>query len=255
MNNEHEPFQGEALKPYKVPPPTTCWWCGGGDLTREHKFKKSDLLRMYDQSGLVWGDGAYLRTVQSIRKSGTVRFTASLCAKCNNEHSQTFDYAYEKFSNYVWQNLDAIAHNEFLDMAVIYGACWQDKALDLARYFAKHIACRMAHDGYMVPATVVPFLNGGAVLLNVQMVLFINHRLYEIHKRGLEGGYEGRGLFIEPAQGLISLSRQRLTLYSSSIVTGAIGVWYRWDEDTSETYPFYFYQQARLYDRRELPER
>jgi hypothetical protein len=39
---------GADLDPYRVPAPTACWWCGSpGPLTREHKFKKSDLGRMW----------------------------------------------------------------------------------------------------------------------------------------------------------------------------------------------------------------
>jgi len=42
----------------------------------------------------------------------------------------------------------------------------------LARYFSKHIACRMSESGFAVPSSFVAFLNGAGLMSDVQMVLF-----------------------------------------------------------------------------------
>lgn len=247
-------LEGDALAQYKPPRPETCWWCGGIGLTREHKFKKSDLRRMWDDDeGLVWGDSDSLRAVKSTRKSEVVRFRASLCARCNNERSQSFDYAYEAFSDYVWGNQDRLWRRRYLDMAEVYGDDWPERTLDLARYLAKHITCRMVHDGYAAPPTVAAFLDGGRTLSNVHMVLFKDRDLYRWYRRGVRDGYDARGLWIAPARGAVSRSRRRLTMYSSSVTIGAVGVMYRWDEDCVEVDPFYVYQRARLHKRHRLP--
>lgn len=246
-------LQGAALTTYRSPPSECCWWCGGRGLTREHKFKKSDLSRMWDGEGLVWGDGESLRDVRSPRKSKVVRFRANLCARCNNERSQPFDYAYDAFSNFVWANQDRLWRRRYFDMADVYGDDWSTGTLNLARYLAKHIACRMVHDGFTAPPTIGTFLNGGQSPLNVQMVLFKDRDLYGLYRRGVRDGCDARGLWIAPAQGAVSRARERLTMYSSSLTIGAVGVMYRWDEDCDEVDPFYVYRRARLHKRHRLP--
>lgn len=86
-------------------------------------------------------------------------------------------------------------------MAEVYGDDWPERTLDLARYLAKHITCRMVHDGYAAPPTVAAFLDGGQILSNVHMVLFKDRDLYRWYRRRVRDGYDARGLWIAPAQG------------------------------------------------------
>lgn len=250
-----EPLAGDALDPYKSPVPKECWWCGEATLSREHKFKASDLRRMSDveQGGVMWGDGESLRAVRSVRKSAVVRFRANLCARCNNQRSQPFDHAYDKFSDYLWTNQDGLWRRRYLDLADIYGSGWPTQSLELARYIAKHIACRMVHDGFAAPPGTAAFLDGEPVLTNVHMVLFKDRALYGLYRRGLREGCDARGLWLGPANGAVSRSRRRLTMYSSSMAVGGVGVMYRWDEDCTQIDPFYFYRRARLHQRHRLP--
>lgn len=252
-----EPFlEGEDLEPYKVPSNGRCWWCGSIATTREHKFKHADLKRLQgDGTGLTWGDGERMVNIRSLRKSPQVRFTANLCAHCNNTKSQPFDRAYDRFVEYLWNHKDELWRFRHIDMKEIYGNSWPDDVRNLARYVVKHMGCRMNHDGYPVPQDFSLFLNGTPMLANVQMATFKNPTLWALHQKLREDGPDwSLGLWIDPARGAVSQSRKILTMYSSSLTVGYVGIMYRWDLDTPVTDPFYLYRKARLHRRDRLPE-
>jgi hypothetical protein len=75
-----------------------CWICGGLANSREHKFKKSDLIRSSttwapdDQPYLVAG-GMQRRIPSPNSKIAT--FGKVLCSDCNSTRTQPFDRAYE----------------------------------------------------------------------------------------------------------------------------------------------------------------
>ncbi|MEU6745962.1 hypothetical protein ABZ914_07045 [Spirillospora sp. NPDC046719] len=250
------PLEGAALAPYKSPSTGLCWWCGARADTREHKFKRTDLTRMWgDSDHLVWGGVIdRLVKVRSARKSPTVKFEANLCAQCNNARSQLFDYAYDKYAEYVWSNLNDLWGRQFIDMSTIYGSSWSTDVLNLARYFAKHIGCRMANDGYSVPPSIVAFLDGASKITDVHMVLFKDPQRWNLRREGLKNGIDADGLWIAPAMGAVSTSRQRLTMYSSASILAYIGVMHRWDEDARDVDPFYIHKKARLHRRDQLPD-
>lgn len=248
-------LEGDDLAPYRVPDSGLCWWCGSVATTREHKFKRSDLKRLQGNNGeyLMWGTDDELRSIRSLRKSSLVRFKVNLCGSCNNARSQPFDTSYDRFVDYLWTHMDKLWRFRYVDMQSIYGASWRDETLNLARYLVKHIACRMDHDGFTVPNNFAPFLNGDSLLPNVQMALFKNRALWRLHKKIRKDEDWSLPLGIDPAHGYVSRRRQVLTMYSSSLTFGYIGVFYRWDLDTPHTDPFYIYQKARLHRRDKLP--
>jgi hypothetical protein len=250
-----EMLSGAALDPYRVPALTTCWWCGRpGPLTREHKFKRSDLGRMWDgDESLLWGNGTERRTLKSMRKSRDVRFEPGLCGPCNNDRSQPFDRAYQAFSDYVW-NHGELGRADWLDMAQVYGATWPTSVPDLARYFGKHIGCRMAHDRFPIPPSLSAFLDGTAHAADVQMVLFKSQPHYDVYRQAQAAGDDARGLWLEPGLGHVSPSRGRLVTYSGSLIVNFVGVFYRWELEPDGLDPFYDYRRARLHWRHKLPD-
>ncbi len=247
-------LEGNELEPYKVTDSGKCWWCGGTANSREHKLKRTDLTRMWGTDDhLVWISDQRQVKVRSARKSPIVKFVANMCAPCNNTRSQPFDAAYDKFADYVWSHLDDLWRHRFLDMSLIYGPNWQGGVLNLARYFAKQLACRMANDGFLVPSGITPFLDGQPLLPNVQMALFKEPNFWKTYRQGKREGFAASGLFLSPAEGMVSRSQRKLVMYSSSAIIGYIGVMYRWDDYVSETDPFYIYRRARLHRRDHLP--
>jgi hypothetical protein len=248
-------LEGDDLQPYKVPDSGLCWWCGSTADSREHKFKRTDLTRMWgNEDHLVWICNQEQVKIRSARKSSIVKFTANMCASCNNSRSQPFDVAYDKFADYVWDNLDNLWRSRFLDMRRVYGGDWQESSLNLARYFAKQLACRIDDAGFQVPSIIPPFLNGQPLLSNVQMALFKDRELWNFYCQGKSEGSATAGLFLSPALGAVSKSQRRLTMFSSSAVIGYIGVMYRWDDAVAGSDPFYVYRKARLHLREDLPE-
>lgn len=248
-------ISGPDLDPYRNAVSGVCWWCGGSANSREHKFKRTDLDRMSDGSGLLRGSTASpnLIPILSTRKSKVVKFEQNLCRKCNDTRSQAFDLAYDKYANYVWANHARLLRRSAIDMKNVYGESVVDDLLDLGRYFTKHIGCRMANDGYSPPSELAEFLDGGLLLSNVQMVLFRDLSGLRWWNRAPRAGEQEPGLSMGDAYGEVDSTRSVLTTFSSVTMIGRIGVFYRWQEDWPETDPFYLYRRAQLHKRASLP--
>lgn len=247
----------EFLRLYQVRDPTTCWWCGSLATTREHKFKRSDLSRMWGEDDhylMHWDGGPPYSKVRSAVKSSQVRFKKTLCAPCNNARSQPFDRAWDKFGDYVWPNRQLLKHSRWLDAEAIYGSQWNEGLRSLAAYVVKHAACRIADYNFEVPEDLKDFLNGSDHSANIQMVLFRDRDRYRDLKKGQRLGIDSGGIFVSPDAVHFSRSRPGINMYSSSLVVGCIGVLYRWAYDVSEADPFYQYQKPRLHWRHHLPD-
>lgn len=201
--------------------------------------------------GLAWVNDVRIKPIRSAGKSPQVRFEPSLCAPCNNDRSQPFDRAYQIFSDYVWGR-PSLWRARYLDMADVYGPTWQQEVVQLARYVAKHIGCRMAHERFPVPPSLSRFLDGEPLLVDTHMVLFKSRDYYRLYRKGVWGGYDARGLWISPARGAVSRSQQRLTVYSSGLAVNMIGIMYRWEDNCQGVDPFYLYRRARIHQRHKL---
>ncbi len=244
---------GADLEPFKVPALTRCWWCGSSaPLTREHKFKLSDLKRMKPEEGLVWVGADRMRDITTIRRGSLVRFEPGICAKCNNERSQPFDNAYQAFSDFIWCR-SALWRRRSIDMADIYGSEWAECSRLLGRYVAKHLGCRMAHERYPVPTSLGAFLDGTSELADVQMVLFKCRDYHRFYRRSRRGDNGGGGVGFTPAHGAVSRSKQRLTVYTAGLVVGFVGIMFRWEEGSDHgRHSFYHYRYPRLIKRHKL---
>ena len=248
---------GDELLPYKSPAGAVCWRCGAKATTREHKFKRTDLERMWgagDQYLVHYGGGKMpLSKVTSARKSQQIRFSPNLCAQCNNARSQPFDRAYDRFAEYVWANLDSLRRRRYLDASDIYGNDWRIGFHDLARYVVKHVGCRIADSDFAVPQDFRDFLDGGDRAAHMHMVTFKDRDLSRWRTRASRQGIDAAGLHIDPGMAVINRSTHAMTMYSSSLGLGYVGVMYRWEEDASNTDPFYIYKLAPLHWRHRLP--
>lgn len=248
-------LSGDELLPYKSHVGAVCWWCGSTATTQEHKFKRTDLERIWEDPFLMHGgDGIRLSKVHSPRRSPQVRFSPNLCASCNNARSQPFDLAYTAFADYVWANLNNLHRRRFLDASLVYGDDWRVGLRDLARYVVKHVGCRLASADVAVPQAFRDFLDGGNRAANTHMCLFKNKALKRVRDDGQRAGVDSDGLYIGPGAAAFSHSRRVLTMFCSSLSLSYIGVMYRWEEAASDVDPFYVHKQARLYWRHRLPK-
>lgn len=149
----------------------TCWWCGEPANSREHKFKKTDIERAFGRGPyregrtlVKQGDSGRQTDVTGSR-SKVFKFEPMICASCNGVRSQPFDRAYDLFMDYIFENEDVLLRTGEVDLRDIYGDDWEEKALDLGRYFVKHICCRLGNVAdqreVVLDGRLIDFLNGG----------------------------------------------------------------------------------------------
>lgn len=135
---------------------TYCWICKRVADSAEHRIKKSDLVNLYG-SGSYKGENAVvlIRAGQEIPVQGPnskfVKYKKHLCSKCNNEFSQPFDKAYERFIAYIRQNKDLIIKRRLIDFQDIYGDEFEVGQCNLYKYFVKSLGCRLSNDNYPIP--------------------------------------------------------------------------------------------------------
>lgn len=98
-------------------------------------------------------------------KSNAFKFNPTLCRRCNGDRSQPFDRACDAFMNHVEANRQQIANLRRIDLRDVYGSTWRGEAENLARYYVKHIGCRIADDlggtDLGIDQELIDFLNGG----------------------------------------------------------------------------------------------
>lgn len=142
----------------------TCWWCESAPAdSREHKLKRSDLVRQFGRGPypeLVSVRDGKSRTIQG-PNSTLAKFKATMCARCNNEHSQPFDLAYDQFTSYIHEHERHVLASRSVDLRAVYGEKWKDGRDGLLRYMTKHVGCRLSENGIEVPESLRRYLDGG----------------------------------------------------------------------------------------------
>lgn len=154
-----------VLDQYRIPDDGKCWWCAAPATTAEHKYKHRDLRRVRDSSeeGGVYraAERGFSGVLRSLNKGATVRWSVSLCAKCNNARSQPFDRSYDQFVDYLADHWDELMTARRLRWRDVYGRDWRPGATSLAQYLVKQFGCMMRTDNLLVPEEARAFLNGG----------------------------------------------------------------------------------------------
>lgn len=141
-----------------------CWWCRAAPAdSREQKLKRSDLVRQFGTGPyeeLVSARERKLRNVQG-PNSALAKFKPTMCAKCNNERSQPFDLAYDRFTSYLHERERHVLSSRSVDLRAVYGSDWEPGRDGLLRYMAKHVGCRLADNSIEVPESIRRYLDGG----------------------------------------------------------------------------------------------
>jgi hypothetical protein len=203
-----------------------CWVCGNPADSSEHKFKKSDLAH----AGKTWApsDQPYFVSAGGWRRiqgpdSQLVKFGKVLCQACNTTRTQPFDRAYERFAAWVNDKGAALMSDSQIDFAEIYGAGVEDGVLNLLKYFAKHLGCRIASDDYTMPQTLAPSL-ATADLKPFEVTFARSAEVADFPMRG-------RGVLHNfPLMGMISPKTSEVQHpYISGMVVGYLDVVYRYD--------------------------
>jgi hypothetical protein len=147
-----------------------CWWCGAPADSREHKFKRTDITRIFGQ-GPYYGGRTLLRhsegrnTEMRGAQSPVLKFSPTMCRYCNNVRSKPFDNAYDTFITYIDAHAHSILAANQISLSRVYGANWKTGRDNLLRFYVKHICCRLAEptNEYQIDINpqLIAFLDGG----------------------------------------------------------------------------------------------
>lgn len=137
-----------------------CWICGAPANSKEHRLKKSDIVRAY-------GRGGYKGQKRPVHvKNGQVssfqgpsaerlKYAPSLCHECNTTRTQPFDKAYDQLISWVLENEDEVLRTRKVDFARVYGEQCRENQIQLYKYFVKSFGCRLVDAGFEVPENLV----------------------------------------------------------------------------------------------------
>ena len=147
----------------KKPASRPCWICGDPADTDEHRRKRSDLVARYGpnwtpehQPFVIRGDSSSRWTRIQGPNDRKNLYELMLCGPCNSARTKPFDQAYQQFSDWVLGSSATLHEKDAIDFAEIFGDAYREKSLDLVRYCAKSLGCRIAHAD-LEPPLVVTF--------------------------------------------------------------------------------------------------
>lgn len=206
-----------------------CWWCGSPADSREHKFKRTDIDREF--GGGPYQDGQTLvrhrfgEHPSDVKgsKSKVFKFEQTMCGDCNGVRSQGFDTAYDEFMDYLFANEASVLGSGEVDLRDVFDESWEQKSIDLTRYFVKHICCRLLERPYIgsLDGRLIEFLDGGSYPRCLGLALLIDMsvaewwramRLFEEHPgdfgsflylSGIAGDRTGSASFEKPEAGML----------------------------------------------------
>ncbi|MFM9956870.1 MAG: hypothetical protein ACKVZJ_02240 [Phycisphaerales bacterium] len=148
------------------PVPRPCWICGEPSDSREHKIKRSDIVREFgtgaftEDGGLVHCIDGYQPRVLQGPNSDFLKYVPVICRRCNSNRSQPWDKAYTDFLTWVFENRDLVFARRCVNLFEVFGE--RDAihaATNLYKYFVKAFGCRLASAGHPVPEHLVALLS------------------------------------------------------------------------------------------------
>ena len=156
-----------------------CWICGKPAETAEHKVKKSLLVALHGK-GPYKGDDA-MSHVKDLKahdlqgpNSDRVKYSACLCADCNNRRTQPFDFAYDQFFQFVIKHEETILKHRVIDFGDVYGASFEIGQRNLFKYFVKLFGCDLAHGGFPIPHDLRLLLDQDQFLTCLSITFAVN---------------------------------------------------------------------------------
>ncbi len=165
-----------------------CWICGAPADSREHKLKRSDLVRSFgtgpfrdDDALLHFIDDQCPRAVQG-PNSGRMKYGTVLCSNCNSDFSQPWDRAYEKLIDWVFKNERIVLAQRFINLHEVVANDAPTSCPDLYKYFVKAFGCRLADAGFDVPVHLVELLSQDSYQTKLRMAFSVHKTLFALRR-------------------------------------------------------------------------
>lgn len=137
-----------------------CWICGGNEAnTSEHRIKASDLRLIFGKISpekplFIHNDKKINQKIKSV-KSDRLKSYESICSKCNNELTQPYDKAWEKFSSFINSNHRVICSGKKIYLRKIFPGSVTRSMLYIHLYFVKLFGCIIIEK--QIPIDIRPF--------------------------------------------------------------------------------------------------
>lgn len=146
-------------------------------MSREHKYKKTDINLLYgsdffqnDKLALV----RYRKSNEVIKIQGPdsnyLKFRKSLCLKCNNARSANMDAAYTKVIEFYLNNELLVKESKSIDFRMIFSDSWIESKRHFYKYCIKHIGCRLVEANLRPSTNMIDFLNDVEPLKDIKVV-------------------------------------------------------------------------------------
>lgn len=178
-----------------------CWICNKNKAnSREHIIKRSDIKRAYG-NGSYSGDLAPVHIKNSVisniqgSNSKVLKYNKNLCSTCNADYSQPFDLAYEKFTEYVFENESLILHKRFIDFFVVYSIEPEACQRNLYKYLAKSFGCRLVDANIDAPKDIQKLLGKDSFNTKLRISFSVNEDILILPKEDRDG-FIGKGEMI-----------------------------------------------------------
>lgn len=138
---------------------STCWICGDLAKTGEHMIKKTDLAAIFGKptpvKPLFLHNANKTNHVVQGLNANALKLASRLCARCNNERSQPYDRAWEKFSKFVRNRLPPLVPGALVRADRIYSVDSNMELRNVQLYFVKLFGC-FIHEN-KIPIDLEPF--------------------------------------------------------------------------------------------------
>lgn len=150
LSAESEPYLESHMK---------CWICGADADTGEHRIKRSDLKSVFGDISPhhpLYLSNAHRRNMRvKGLNSKALKLNAKICAKCNNQLTSSYDYAWRDLSKYLRSKNRALKHNERIGLHKVFKGTVKRSMVCVHLYFVKLLGCHIAE--HRIPIDLGPF--------------------------------------------------------------------------------------------------
>lgn len=236
-----------------------CWICDNIADSKEHRIKKSDLMRAFGR-GPYQGNLLHVKFEQSKiiqgPNSDRLKYGKSLCQYCNSTFTQPFDRAYDTFIDYFFEHKAQILEDRLIDFYEVYGDDFVKQQTNLYKYFVKSFCCRLHDAKIKIPNDLKTLLNQEVFQTGLRINFAVNKDIASMPKE-FGDSFIGKG-------NLFSMNKENSYTWSEHVSWFFINYWYltqpygqfgsEWTANNRFIHLGYFYSDISEEDRKRFYE-